>query len=116
MNIAILTDRYFPTPVSGAVLMHDMALELVSQKHNVLVLTGDSQIKSNFEIRKENGIKILRVKVLNQKSLSLPRRLLFELFLQKKIWKIFFFCIYRKPIRSISFHQKSRKSCIITFA
>ena len=89
MNIAILTDRYFPTPVSGAVLMHDMALELVSKKHNVLVLTGDSQIKSNFEIRKENGIKILRVKVLNQKSLSLPRRLLFELVLQKKIWKIF---------------------------
>ena len=84
MNIAILTDRYFPTPVSGAVLMHDLALELVSQKHNVLVLTGDSQIKSNFEIRKEDGTKILRVKVLDQKSLSLPRRLLFELFLQRK--------------------------------
>jgi len=89
MNIAILTDRYFPTPVSGAVLMHDLALELVSQKHNVLVLTGDSQIKSNFEIREEDGTKILRVKVLDQKSLSLPRRLLFELFLQRKIWKIF---------------------------
>ena len=56
MNIAILTDRYFPTPVSGAVLMHDLALELVSQRHSVLVLTGDSQIKSNFEIRKEDSI------------------------------------------------------------
>ena len=43
MNIAILTDRYFPTPVSGAVLMHDLALELVSQKHNVLVVLNKGQ-------------------------------------------------------------------------
>jgi len=89
MNIIILSDRFHPTPVSGAVLTYDLARELVEQNHKVLVLTADSNIDSDHELMMENGIDILRVKAKNQKILSKPSRLLFELLLQKKIWKAF---------------------------
>ena len=89
MNIIILSDRYHPTPVSGAVLTYDLARELVEQNHRVLVLTADSNIDINHKLMTENGIDILRVKTQNQKTLNKPSRLLFELLLQRKIWKAF---------------------------
>ena len=89
MNIIILSDRYHPTPVSGAVLTYDLARELVEQNHRVLVLTADSNIDINHKLMTENGIDILRVKTQNQKILNKPSRLLFELLLQRKIWKAF---------------------------
>jgi len=88
MNIVILSDRYHPTPVSGAVLIYDLALELVEQKHTVYIMTADSSLKNEYEITKESGINILRIRAKNQKELSKPQRLLFELFLQRKIWKM----------------------------
>ena len=86
MNIVILTDRYYPTPVSGAVLVYDLALELIDHNHDVLVLTADSNLSDDFTLTKENNIKVLRVKTKNQKKLNKPARLLFELVLQRKIF------------------------------
>ena len=82
MNIIILSDRYHPTPVSGAVLIYDLARELVEQNHNVYVLTADSNISTPYKLCVEEGVNILRVKTQNQKELSKPSRLLFELLLQ----------------------------------
>ena len=89
MNIIILSDRYHPTPVSGAVLIYDLARELVEQNHNVYVLTADSNISTPYNLCVEEGVNILRVKTKNQKELSKPSRLLFELLLQRKIWNAF---------------------------
>lgn len=89
MNIIILSDRYHPAPVSGAVMIYDLAREFSEKNHNVFVLTADSNIDSFSSITKESGVNILRVKAKNQKKLSKPFRLLFELFLQRKIWRVF---------------------------
>jgi glycosyltransferase involved in cell wall biosynthesis len=89
MNIIILSDRYHPTPVSGAVLVFDLARELVEQKHNVYVLTADSNLKKEYSLINEEGVNVLRIKTKNQKELNKVNRLLFELKLQKKIWKAF---------------------------
>jgi glycosyltransferase involved in cell wall biosynthesis len=89
MKILILSDRYHPAPVSGAVLVYDLALELSEQGHSVYVAAGDKNLESDSAISIENGINIFRIKTQDQKSLNKPARLLFELFLQRKIWKIF---------------------------
>ena len=89
MNIVILSDRYHPTPVSGAVLMHDLACELADQGHNIHVLTADSNLDSEYSISNESKVNVLRVRTQNQKKLNKPNRLLFELLLQRKIWKVF---------------------------
>tara|TARA_B100001996_G_C18625595_1_gene579619 strand:+ start:163 stop:1344 length:1182 start_codon:yes stop_codon:yes gene_type:complete len=89
MNIIILSDRYHPTPVSGAVLIYDLARELVEQNHNVYVLTADSKLDSKHTLTLEEGVNVLRVKAQNQKELSKPYRLLFELLLQRRIWNAF---------------------------
>jgi glycosyltransferase involved in cell wall biosynthesis len=98
MNIIILTDRYHPNPVSSAILAYDLAIELNQQGHNVFVLTADSKLDCEYTISKEEGINIIRVRAQNQKKLSKPRRLIFELFLQKKIWNI-----YKNNKETISF-------------
>ena len=84
-----MIDRYFPTPVSGAVLIKDLAIELRQLGHEIFILTGDSTIQGDSEIIIDDDINVYKVKVPDQKSLSLPRRLLFELFLQRRIWKFF---------------------------
>ncbi len=87
MNYLILIDRYFPTPVSGAVMIKDLVDQLHIEGHQVTVLTASSQIENKYDIEIINNIKILRVKANNQKNLNYPKRLIFELFLQRKIWR-----------------------------
>jgi glycosyltransferase involved in cell wall biosynthesis len=89
MNYLILTDRYFPTPVSGAILMKDLVTQLQLEGHNITVLSASSEIRDEYNFESSNNINILRVKTENQKNLSYPKRLMFELFLQRKIWKIY---------------------------
>ena len=89
MNYLILTDRYFPTPVSGAILMKDLVTQLQLEGHNITVLSASSEIRDEYNFESSNNINILRVKTENQKHLSYPKRLMFELFLQRKIWKIY---------------------------
>ena len=53
MNILILTDRYYPSPMSGAILTRDLATELSSQGHQVYVASGDSTIDQEFTLEKD---------------------------------------------------------------
>ena len=88
MNILILSDRYHPTPVSGAILIKDLADELTDQKHCVTVVCGDHTI-TDHNISREDSVNVLRVKVANQKALNKANRLIFELSLQYKMWKVY---------------------------
>lgn len=88
MNILILSDRYYPAPVSGAILIKDLADELTDQKHCVTVVCGDHTI-TDHNISREDSVNVLRVKVANQKALNKANRLIFELSLQYKMWKVY---------------------------
>ena len=89
MNILILTDRYYPAPMSGAILTRDLALELAAEGHQVFLACGDSALHQEFSFKKEGNICVLRVKNPDQRDLNLPMRLLHETRLQKKIWAAF---------------------------
>ena len=105
MKILILSDRYFPAPVSGAILVKDLADELTEQKHCVSVICGDHNIKENKLISSEGSVNVLRVKVANQKTLNKPRRLLFEFTLQYKMWKAFKSEISQKEFDMVIAHS-----------
>ena len=74
MKILILSDRYFPAPVSGAILIKDLADELTEQKNSVSVICGDHNIKENNYVSNEESVNVMRVKVANQKTLNKPSK------------------------------------------
>ena len=105
MNILILTDRYYPSPMSGAILTRDLATELNSQGHQVFVATGDSTIDQEFTLEKYENIQILRVRASDPRNLSLPMRLLHEIGLQKKIWLAFSKTLTKQDLDLVIVHS-----------
>jgi O26-antigen biosynthesis N-acetyl-L-fucosamine transferase len=73
MNIIILTDYYSPIIKSGAIIIEDLAIELVSQGHKITIVTFTDNPKSSFEIFFDNNIRIIRLRVLTRKYGRLGR-------------------------------------------
>ena len=105
MNILILTDRYYPAPISGAILIRDLALELTSEGHQVFLACGDSTMDQKFLVEEEDNISVLRVKIPDPRDLSLPMRLFHEIRLQKKIWLAFSQTIVNQDLDMVIVHS-----------
>lgn len=78
MNILLITDVYVPNANSSAVLMRDLALDLVGKGHNVWVLTllesNNKEPEVNFGISREHGITVIRAMNFKKKGVGNIRR------------------------------------------
>jgi glycosyltransferase involved in cell wall biosynthesis len=76
-----------PKPVSVAVMMHDLGVELSNQGHKVIVVTPDSTLTVPCKTQKEDNITVLRVKTGRIKGVSKLIRAVNEIKLSSIIWK-----------------------------
>lgn len=87
MKIFIIVVYYFPSTVSCAKLIQDLALELRSRNNEVTVITTDENISADFQVSNEGGIRIARAKTGKIKTASRPVRLWNESNLSRTIWR-----------------------------
>jgi glycosyltransferase involved in cell wall biosynthesis len=87
MRILLLVDCYYPNSRSGATQMHDMALELHRQKHEVIVLTPSNRVSKRIEVTSEFGFQVVRVKTRNIKAGWRAFRAIEESRLSSVLWR-----------------------------
>ena len=87
MRILLLVDCYYPNSKSGATQMHDMALELHRQKHEVIVLTPSDRVSKRIEVTSEFGFQVVRVKTRNIKAGWRAFRAIEESRLSSVLWR-----------------------------
>jgi len=87
MRILLLVDCYYPNSKSGATQMHDMALELHRQKHEVIVLTPSDRVSKPIEVTSEFGFQVVRVKTRNIKAGWRALRAIEESRLSSVLWR-----------------------------
>ena len=78
MKLLLICIYYSPNKTSAAVQMSDLAKEIYSRKISVDVLTTDSTLKKDIEIKNENGINIIRIKTGKFNNVSNIQRLINE--------------------------------------
>lgn len=86
MRILLLVDCYLPNSKSSATQMHDMAMELHRQKHEVIVLTPSDQVSNHIEVTREGGPQVVRVKTRKIKKAWRVLRALEEAQLPNVLW------------------------------
>jgi len=67
--------------------MHDMALELHRQKHDVIVLTASDRGSNNIEVTREFGFQVVRIKTRNIKGAGRAFRAIEESRLSYVLWR-----------------------------
>ncbi len=79
MRILVLVDCYLPSPKSCAKLIHDLALEMVSAGHEVVLLTPVEEGEHPLCIEAQGRLIIARVPIGKIKGAPLPVRALREM-------------------------------------
>ena len=87
MRILLIADCYFPATNSCAKLIRDLAIELVSEHHNVTVVVPDSKLNLNYQHTVEEGVNVLRVRSAPIKGVNKLSRAINEMRLSSVIWK-----------------------------
>lgn len=87
MRILLLVDCYYPNSKSSATQMHDLALELRRQEHDVMVLTPSESVSNGIEITNEAGVQVVRVRTRNIKGASRVFRAIEESRLSSVLWR-----------------------------
>lgn len=88
MRIALLLDRYLPSPLSSAKMFYDLATELARLGHEVTVVAGDSSLQQKVTVSQEDRVTVVRVKSGEIRHPSKVMRTLNELLLSRIIWKL----------------------------
>ncbi len=86
MNFILLTDYFSPIIKSGAIIVGDLADELISQGHKVSVVTFVNNQKEECNISFNNNLQIIRIRC-RSRAYRMPGRLLAEQRYSKKIIK-----------------------------
>ncbi|MGC2706422.1 MAG: glycosyltransferase family 4 protein [Candidatus Acidiferrales bacterium] len=86
MRILLLVDCYYPNSKSSATQMHDLALELCRQEHDVIVLTPSDRVSNGLELTTECGIQVVRVRTRKIKGASRVFRAIEESRLSSVLW------------------------------
>jgi glycosyltransferase involved in cell wall biosynthesis len=87
MKICIVVDDYLPASKKvAAKMMHELAIELNHQKHEITVITPDSDISSKIEMSELDSIKICKFKSGSIKNVSKIQRAINESLLSFKAW------------------------------
>lgn len=74
MNIALITDIFYPKCSSGAVQLMDLALEFIQQGHQITILVPESELLTSSKIEIINDIKIIRLKSAKTTDMSYVMR------------------------------------------
>ena len=86
LRILIIVDCYYPSPKSGAKLVHDLAIELQKRGNEVVVLTPSEQASNDLETSVEEGLVIARVRTGRIKGAGRVWRAIEEAQLSGKLW------------------------------
>lgn len=81
MRILIIVDTYVPARISGALQMHDLALEFIRQGHYPTVVVPATDMNCAWKLEHVDGVEVLRVKALETKDVGHVRRTIAELLL-----------------------------------
>lgn len=87
MKLLLIVDDYLPGSIKVAArMMHDLALELKQQGHQVSVCTPDNNLKVSYLIEDFEGIRVLRFKSGSIKNVSKIKRAINETLLPFRAW------------------------------
>jgi len=87
MKILLIVDDYLPHSIKvAAKMMHELALELQSNGHEVSVVTPDHRISERFLNRNIDGINVYYFKSGKIKNVNLVKRAINELLLSYQAW------------------------------
>jgi O26-antigen biosynthesis N-acetyl-L-fucosamine transferase len=86
MRILLLVDYYLPGTTSCAKLTHDLATELVSQGHEVLLITAVDAAPSSMTVERAGDLTVARVRTGPIKGAPLPLRALREIGMPHLAW------------------------------
>jgi O26-antigen biosynthesis N-acetyl-L-fucosamine transferase len=75
MNFILLTDYYYPSVKSGAIIVGDLTHELIQQGHQVTVVTFVNRQKKESQVTIEDKVKIIRIRTLTRSYGRLGRLL-----------------------------------------
>ena len=88
MRILLLVDDYIPHSTKiGAKMMHELAVALVNQNHNVSVATPDHRTNSKYVLDIIDKVEVYRFKCPNVKNESKLKRAINESLLSFYAWK-----------------------------
>jgi len=86
MRILLLVDYYLPGTTSCAKLTHDLASELVKQKHEVLLITTVDTAPKAMLVEHSGSLTVARIRTGPIKGAPLPLRALREIGLSHLSW------------------------------
>jgi len=86
MNFILLTDYFYPIIKSGAIIVGDLADELIKQGHNVTVVTFVNNQNNPCKVSFHNNLKIISIRS-RARSYGMLGRLCAEIRYSKKIIK-----------------------------
>jgi len=87
MHILIIVDTYVPARISGALQMHDLAIEFVKQGHRPMVLVPAPELDCAWTIDNLDGVEVLRVRAFRTKDVGHLRRVMAELMLPFSLYR-----------------------------
>ena len=88
MKICLVVDDYMPDSIKiAAKMMHELAIELNNQGHEVTVLTPCNTISKSIDIIKLDNINVYRFKVGAIKNVAKVKRAINETLLSYNAWK-----------------------------
>ena len=87
MRIALIVDAYAPARTSAAVQMSDLAHELRAQGHEPAVVVPSTEITSAWDLKVEDGVRVLRVRSPATKDIGYVKRTVAELRLPFAMWR-----------------------------
>jgi O26-antigen biosynthesis N-acetyl-L-fucosamine transferase len=86
MRILVLVDSYLHSTKSCAKLVHDLAVELSRQQHDVLLLTAVDDAAPPMTVEESEGFRVVGVRTGAIKGMPLPLRALRELLMPHMLW------------------------------
>ncbi|MCP5503331.1 MAG: glycosyltransferase family 4 protein [Leptospiraceae bacterium] len=87
MKICIIVDDYLPGSIKvAAKMMHELAVEFVSQGHEVMVVTPGIGIKAKYEVLDLDNVTVYRFRSGEIKNVSKVKRAINETLLSFRAW------------------------------
>lgn len=87
MRFLLVVDDYLPGSIKiAARMMHDLALELIKQGHEVSVCTPDDKLQNSSQIEDYEGVQVLRFKSGKIKNVNKIKRAINETLLSYRAW------------------------------
>lgn len=88
MKVCLLVDDYLPDSIKiGAKMMHELAVELTSRGHEVLVVVPQPNLPSKLQISSMDGVTVCRFASGELKNISKLRRAINESLLPFRAWR-----------------------------